>query len=245
MRQRRVFSVVTTTLCGLLLLGGTARLLADCRPSHPGDARRFGGYVHADGKVHYKVGYSGVTTPHIIAIQHAMNMWNNEANTTGVVFEETNGAADFIFYPGSGGTGVCAQYNDGASNIWYNASYMAFAVNYPQLAGRIYAHELGHALGLEHKGPGSIMATGAHTATTCGQGAGQLPTDVQPDDASEAHDCERAAHAGSAYGPPPSYFINYFWPQCYEVWLREEYWRCPDGCYLDFVQDILWYTNCF
>lgn len=130
------------------------------------------------------------------------------------------------------------------SYVEFNESLMAFAVHEPQLAGRIYAREFGHALGLDHKGAGSIMNTAAHGTQTCRQGAQQLVTSVWNEDAADAHDCERAAHANTPYGPPPSYFWQEWFPTCQTIWLREEYWVCPDGCFLDFIIDLMYSTNC-
>jgi hypothetical protein len=86
-----------------------------------------------------------------------MNQWNATASTSGIWLEDSGGSGgDFLVSPAPG-IGACAQYVPGSSRIQYEPSNMAFAASDRAPATTIYAHELGHALGLVHHDGWSIM----------------------------------------------------------------------------------------
>jgi hypothetical protein len=248
MPQRR--RSVSCVLVAVVVLGGMRQVGAEnCRSTSSGESIRWSGWVGEDGKVHYTIGYaSGVSSAHIGAFQHAINQWNLHSDDSGIVLEETSGVPDIeIRVNNEISPPACAGYEQYGSYIWFSPAYMAFVVNYPETAATIYAHEIGHALGLAHHSGNTIMNTALFPAGTCLSAAeSQVPNTVQYDDAMDARDCAYAAHADHTYGPPPAYFWEQWPPSCYVLWYTEEYWRCHDdyGCWLDFLIDIPWYTDC-
>ncbi len=248
MRSHRQRAAVASCLIAILCWGETVPIRAsNCRSHESYESIVHGGYVGGDGKVHYEVSYeSNVTGDQIDIFHQAMNYWNARSDETGIWLDDVSGnyAGDFRFKKRPPGTGYCADYIRESSDIFYDELQMSWAPNNPDIAARLYAHELGHALGLDHKGYGSIMYDG-NALQTCEQ-KGYDMGDVTSDDASDVRDCAFAAHEGHDYGPPPSYFWEDWQPSCWWLWYTVEYWRCnSEFCWFDYAEDIPWDYYCW
>jgi hypothetical protein len=154
-----------------------------------------------DGLIRYTVFFNSRDTAQVTAFTLAMGMWNCYSSVTGIKFERTEDKrkAHIQFQEGKESNNpanrACAAYDPGGSLIWYSQALMEWARSSPQIAARVYAHELGHALALCHfprKGKASsIMHEGPERETDCRRVAEYELTDVQIADAESARDCAR------------------------------------------------------
>lgn len=178
--------------------------LVDCR-QRSADEGLLRGYLR-NGRVHFRIAFEeGVDDLHIQAFQAAMAMWNRRSALTGFVLVEAtpNMPPDIslrkIDKPVATDEGGqkdagrnCATYANLGSYIWYspmNAEWLKNEADLPT-AARIYAHELGHALGLAHQpvDKTSIVREGNPNAL-CRAIATALPDEVTTFDAENAYRC--------------------------------------------------------
>lgn len=248
MQKRKRYSVASIVcLAQLTVYAGTPSAQV-CRETVSGDSVRTGGYLGPDGKVHYTIGFDwGVPEEQKHAWRLAMNMWNDLAETSGLVVEETGYAADFWvgYYSG---LPACAAYTEGSSTLRYNPNAMAFAATEPGVAAQIYSHEIGHALGLAHHGGNTVMAEPWFSIGSCYDGgASMVPNAPTWDDAQEARECAYTAHGNWTYREVPVDYWEYPGPYCHEYWYTEEYWYCHDdyGCWYEYSIDYLYYYYCW
>lgn len=251
-QQRRLAAQLCLT--AVLCYGNLASTYAsNCREFYSDEAVRIGGHVGSDGYVHYTIGYSSeVASAQIEAMQRAINLWNSRTATTRTVFDEIgySGGGDFEFVGRSPGTGFCTGYVRQGSVIFYDMGQMGWAGSDLDAAAGLYAHELGHGIGLDHKGYGSIMYDGNALQTCEQKGQDIASAGVTQGDASDAHGCAYDDHQDVTYGPPPAYFWQDSYQSggqtCTAVWYTTEYYHCDSeqGCGLDHDDTVLWALYC-
>jgi hypothetical protein len=191
----------------------------NCRPKLHPDEGLLRGELRGDF-LHFRVGYVGKVDPlHWAAFKAGMAMWNRHSHITGFVFEEAASPADADFRLEAGAPAVppnakegdpieetsCAGYRTDGSHIWYsltNTTWLTRDTDIPD-AARIYAHELGHGLNLDHKTFGTSVMHEGNKGSDCRDLAGVILADVQDSDASDAHRCGCAIRL-KARGQDPS-----------------------------------------
>jgi hypothetical protein len=226
MRQRRrVVGVVGTCLMSTTILGAgmtaqtpaakvTSAKVWNCRPRiNPNESVHLGGYRDAAGKVHFTVSYDRDVQPaQRVAFRAAMKMWNAYSESTLIVLEETtSGEVDFLVRRGAPRSkarfrdedGTCSSYESDGSLIWYSPSNMAWADADLPAAARIYAHEIGHGLNIDHKSGQSVMV-GSTGEDPCRYMGNTVLMDVQQSDADDAYHCAHYMHRDVEYRRPPS-----------------------------------------
>jgi hypothetical protein len=142
------------------------------------------------------------------AVTKAVQQWNNFTSTTHVVFEPAaaNTSATIQFKPSADPdlTGLCAAYNPNDDRIHYNSGMEARAQSSVDDGAVVFAHELGHVLGLDEAGTNPANATIMNNpvvgpTTTCPMAT--VPTrTVQPGDSSQGFHCVDLAQ--TAHGHP-------------------------------------------
>jgi hypothetical protein len=177
----------------------------NCRPRmNPTESLRLGGYRTPDGKLHFKVVYEkNVQKIQKQAFQEAMAMWNRQSDVTRIVLEDgAPGDSDFELRRGAPASRrqvealTCASYEPDGSYIWYSESAMDWVGPDPSTvhaAARIYAHEIGHALNVDHKEGLTVMREG-NTQKYCEHLGSVILADVQPADADDVRDCAHPMH---------------------------------------------------
>jgi hypothetical protein len=167
------------------------------------------GVLHHD-LWHFRVAYVGeLDSGHRKAFQDGMAMWNRHRYVTGFAFEDATSTkdvdsttdVDFRYIAGlppvppdaKKGETVektsCAGFGPAGSYVWYSLTNSKWA-NDPG-AARIYAHELGHGLNLDHQqalGVPSVMREG-DTGSDCRILAKDVLADIQSSDAINAFIC--------------------------------------------------------
>lgn len=177
--------------------------LDDCRPT-VADEGLLRGYLR-DGYVRLRIEFEHDDSLHKQAFQLAMARWNSQSDVTGFMFEEAtlNMLSDIRVRkidqpPAATAQGAsqaeedCATYSNQGSFIWYspaNADWLQTKADIPAAAS-VYAHELGHALGLTHKPADSpsLMRKG-NKKMLCRTIANALPREVPTADAKNAYKC--------------------------------------------------------
>jgi Matrixin len=190
-----------------------ARRTAICRREmNDLDALLRGGYVR-DGLLHFRIGYDHDVQPlQKQAFQAAMSSWNRVSHVSGFVFEDTR-TADIDFRLQRGASVLdpkaiqldkekCAGYMSAGSFIWYSRFNMAWVENDTQVpdAARIYAHELGHALNLDHNAHSDLMREG-NAGTACRDLGTSILGDVRDEDARHARTCACDVRRNAARTP--------------------------------------------
>jgi hypothetical protein len=173
---------------------------AVCRPTvNDLEALLRGGYV-GDGLVHFRIGYDhDVEALQKQAFHAAMEMWNRQSHISKFVFEDTH-TADIDFRLQRGASVLhknhkqldidkCASYLPAGSFIWYSRFNMTWVSDsHIPDAARVYAHELGHALSLDHN-PNSPLMRKGNTGTVCRDLGVSILRDLQEEDARRARIC--------------------------------------------------------
>lgn len=157
----------------------------------------------ADGKVHIAVSMSGGSAQQHALIQRALNSWNAQSDTTGVVFEATTAGAtpDLTFSytedSSPSGSAGCARSAGGSGHIYWSIemSNRLLFMGEDEYAA-VMMHEVGHFLGLAHTSAATIMTPGETCATPVGA------TNVTAADAQEVANC-RSSFCASLIPPPP------------------------------------------
>jgi hypothetical protein len=176
------------------------------------DALLRGGEVR-DGLVHFRIGYDHDIEPmQKQAFQAAMETWNRLSHVSGFVFEDTR-TADIDFRLQRGASVLdrnheqldkdkCASYMSAGSFIWYSRLTMTWVESDSQVpnAARIYAHELGHALNLDHNPKSALMRKGS-TGTACRDLGISILGDLHEDDAGRARTCACVVRRKAAETP--------------------------------------------
>jgi hypothetical protein len=176
-----------------------------CRPRMHPEEGLLRGELRGDF-LHFRVGYVGKVAPlHKAAFKAGMAMWNRHSHITGFVFEEAASLEDADFRLEAGAPAMppnakedepieetsCAGYRTDGSHIWYsttNTNWLMRDTDIPD-AARIYAHELGHGLNLDHKTFGSSVMHQGDAGSDCRDLASVIIADVQESDANDAHRC--------------------------------------------------------
>jgi hypothetical protein len=101
----------------------------------------------------------------------------------------------------------CAEHVSAGSFIWYSPTGMNWLMSMPAdwltsdidflfvydpeflILARIYAHELGHALGINHKTTGVSVMRGGDKGIPCREVGLSVVADIQPDDLLDARHC--------------------------------------------------------
>lgn len=130
----------------------------------------------SDGKKHITVNFAGgsegvPSAAERQAMDTAINEWNRQSDTSGVIFEQAPAGAtavlEFAFSSNSSAgtsTGGCARHNVQSSRIYWGSDLQArgATLGMSQVAV-VFAHELGHVLGLAHTtDPPTIMNQAAN-----------------------------------------------------------------------------------
>jgi hypothetical protein len=161
----------------------------------------------ADGKIHitYSInsGVFGVTEEG--AIQAAINGWNAQSSTSGVVFElaPTGTTADLTFEftldaSSATGTSGCARQDQFANRIyWGDDLQNRWPMGQAEVVA-IFMHEIGHMLGLAHTSTATVMRQVA--GQNCSTPAGA--TSVTQSDAQDVAHC--IATSCTLQAPPRS-----------------------------------------
>lgn len=134
---------------------------------------------------------------------NALSEWNAFSSTTGVQFDplpsnQAASTADLQFQSTTDtSAGGCAAFSAGPNRIYYGSTFLS--ISNVSTGTTIFAHELGHQLGLADGGtnpsPTSIMNNPSN-ALPQGCTSPQIPTStVQPTDASKIPSCRQAALA--------------------------------------------------
>jgi hypothetical protein len=164
-----------------------------------------GGYVGEDGKVHFTFGIEPGADPiQVKAFIAAVGQWNELSHVTWMMLEPGTPAGSDISF----GTGpfefedkdgkktpkiYCGKHDPNDSSVRYHPSNMKFAPSFPFLAVKIYTHEIGHVLGLDHSKDGSLMAAPPERTPDC-QTAAEISRDLDSDVALAALHCAFAIH---------------------------------------------------
>jgi WD40 repeat protein len=169
---------------------------AVCRPIvNPAELLFSRGRQQGD-TLYFTVAYRDVDTRQRQAMQLALRMWNAHSETTGFAFEESNEIrkADVLLSSrrqASSRTTACVAYEPAGSLIRYVDRLMSWVEPGGDIrAARVYAHQLGHALGLMHLPGDSVMREGPESERSCREVATTLP-DITASDALRARECNR------------------------------------------------------
>jgi hypothetical protein len=141
------------------------------------------------------------------AFQKGMEMWNRHSPTTGFMFEDAKADEQHDFRLQHGAPrhlqnrpelekAECAAYASPGSYIWYSPQGMNWVMDDADIeaAGRVYAHELGHALNICHK-PCSLLMRPGDSDKGCLALAARLPREIPKEDLRDARTCGHGARA--------------------------------------------------
>jgi hypothetical protein len=189
------------------------------------------------------------------AAKAALDQWNAYANVTKTKFDYDELSATFphVTIGAAGDSWGCGGY--GGDQIGYKQSEMeAVTNNNSAHATYIFAHELGHFLGLAeaYAQSGTVMNSMiGQPGQSCLQVMQSNPPatlSVQSNDADKAAECSATARAGTGFGaPPPEQYTHHIGDgtYCEEYYLLEHYYYCSaSGCYYGFTLSTYLGTWC-
>jgi hypothetical protein len=188
-----------------------------CRPAGnitENEALVKGGYVGSDGKVVFTFGFEPKADPiQQDVFRKAVDQWNDLSHMTGIVLKQgaSVSSADIKFGEGSidyhpdqkTPKKYCGKHDPNDSSVRYHPSNMNFAAKFPFLAVKVYAHEIGHVLGLDHSKDGSLMDETPYVGTGDCQIGSEKAKDLGPDLALAALHCAFAIHYRNRNRPVP------------------------------------------
>jgi hypothetical protein len=195
-----IFAASASTVCAQKI----------CRPPQnftKSDALVRGGYVGGDGKVHFTFSIEpGADSKQEQAFREAVKIWNDQSDVTWMVLEPGDrGAATDIKFgagpieyidddPKKGEKFYCGKHDPNDSSIRYHPTKMSFAGEKPDLAVKIYVHEVGHLLGLAHVENGGLMDDTSYRHLGDCEKAAQIVKPLLPKDARAALHCAFTVH---------------------------------------------------
>ena len=203
----------------LLLLGAIGVSIAQqCMPSADLNALRIGTKVpDSNGVIHVTYAFvdsagNPATPPTAVgtAVTKAVNQWNGVTSTTHVVFEPapagTSATIQFKQSSDPEETGLCAAYRPSDDRINYNAAQEQRSANNSDDGATVFAHELGHVLGLDEAGTNPTNATIMNNpfvgpTTTCESATVPTKT-VQAGDANQGYNCVNSAQTANGHPLP-------------------------------------------
>jgi hypothetical protein len=176
----------------------------NCRPKIHPDEGILRGSLDGDFR-YFRIHFDrSVPKRHREVFHAAMGMWNRQSHVTGFVFDDEPSAkaADFRVTrglpsppPNAGADQptemtICSGFRTDKSSIWYSQNTFHWVKTDADVAAaaRIFAHELGHGLNIDHKTSSSVMRQG-NPETYCDVLARSMLMDVQEYDARDAFRC--------------------------------------------------------
>ncbi|MCU1265870.1 MAG: hypothetical protein JWM21_2188 [Acidobacteria bacterium] len=219
--MRRKTTRYNVLLAGFVLMLGTVAIVVaqQCMQSSDLNDLRIGKIVpDSNGVIHVSYRFvdanGSPTTPSDAvndSLANAISQWNALTSTTHVVFEppSANSSATIEFKPTTNpdDTGLCAAYHPSNDRVFYNLGFVQRAQNSVADAATVFAHELGHFLGMDEAGTNPSQATIMNNpvvgpTTTC-PSASVPTTTVQSGDATKAFECTNSSQTANGH-PIPS-----------------------------------------
>ena len=159
--------------------------------------------VLRDGFWRFRVGYVGkIDAAHRRAFKEGVAMWNRHSHVTGFMFEDATSKTDVDFRLIAGAPAgqpdakagdpiektSCSGFKPPGSHVWYSTMNSDWADDAD--AARLYAHELGHGLNLDHwlELSDSVMHEG-DSGMDCRILAAHVIDEIQESDAINAFIC--------------------------------------------------------
>jgi hypothetical protein len=216
MRKQRSGQVFVAWLA-VVMAGWCVALGQTCIPTSELAGFRIGTKVpDSNGVIHVTYAFvdatGAPTTPPqaiLASVNKAVQQWNGFTSSTQVVFEPAppNTSANIEFFPDeSPDVGLCAAYDPGDDRIHYNSGQQQRAQNSSDDGATVFAHELGHFLGLDEAGTNPSQSTIMNNpvvgpTTTCPMAVVPTKT-VQAGDANQAHQCVDNAQTANGHPLP-------------------------------------------
>ena len=163
--RRTTFAIITQSI----LFSSAVTVFAVCNASYYSGVANVGWIDPNTGIRHVKWSYPSNSTADMNQrIDDAMGLWNAKTSTTNIVFDRVDsGYTDLSFdFDDSGLQGVCGGFDDSSRTIHIDPRMRTAASSsyYSQVTGSV-AHEVGHALDLDHDGNG-VMRVASYSDCT-------------------------------------------------------------------------------
>ena len=202
------------------------------------------GLIGTDGKRHVKVKAHNFGGAALTALSAACDKWNALSNTTGIVFEISNDWGHVLVIEESDPNltlGVAAYSFDEAF-IYADPAVISAAGSYPDELARLWAHELGHYLGLDdNNGDSGDLMYQCHVAgvVNCVASRTQEPSSANATKVASClqHIQNAELSSGSYYDygqEPDTQNEDYV---CDITWLKTDHYHCSG------TSCTYWYTS--